>query len=73
MVVWFRCGSFRDFHAFYGTFNEHGKLSLCRKVPFKTPDSIIDCVLDFDKACKKCLEVIAVRPKTKIRGWRPKK
>ena len=73
MVVWFRCGSFRDFHAFEGSMNSHGTLSLCRKVPFHLPDSFHDCILDFDKACKKCLEVIASRPPTKPKKGRAKK
>lgn len=73
MVVWFRCGSFREYHAFDGTMGSHGMLSLCHTVPFRIPDSVHDCILDFDKACKKCLEAIASRPPTKLKRGRPKK
>lgn len=73
MVVWFRCSGFREFHAFDGTMNSHKTLSLCRKVPFRLPDSVHDCILDFDKACKKCLEVIASRQSSQLkRGGRKK-
>jgi hypothetical protein len=72
MVTWFRCGSFRDFHAFDGSMNSHKTLSLCGKVPFSLPNSFRDCILDFDKACKKCLEVIASRAPTKLKKGRPK-
>jgi hypothetical protein len=65
MVVWFRCPGFREFHAFMGKMGNHGTLSLCGRVPFRLPESIRDCILDFDKACKKCLEVIASRRLTK--------
>lgn len=61
MVVWFRCPGFREFHAFEGNLKSHGRLSLCDRVPFHPVDSFRDCVLDFDKACRKCLEVIESR------------
>ena len=71
MVTWFRCPGFREFHAFDGTMDNHAKLSLCGKVPFCPADSILDYLLDFNKACKKCLEAIASHPKKKIRtNWR---
>lgn len=73
MVTWFRCGSFRDFHAFNGTMENHGTISLCGKVPFRPPDSYHDCLLDFNKACKRCLEVIASRPCEKLKRGRRKK
>jgi len=73
MVTWFRCSGFREFHAFDGTHFNHGKLSLCGKVFFSPPNSILDCIIDFNKACKKCLEVIASRPRIKPKRGRPKK
>jgi len=73
MVVWFRCPSFREFHAFEGSLYEHGTLSLCGKVPFCAPGSVRDCILDFDKACKGCLEAIASRKPTKLKKGRVRK
>lgn len=73
MVTWFKCPGFREFQAFDGTHLAHGKLSLCGKVPFRSPDSIRDCILDFNKACKKCLQVIASRPLIRPKRGRPKK